>query len=73
MYRSSRPEVFCKKGVLRNFAKFTCARVSKIILEIILYKNFFIRTQRLFNNSYTKIIPYVHYYYNFRFVVYFVH
>ena len=23
VYRSSRPEVFCKKGVLRNFAKFT--------------------------------------------------
>ena len=23
MNRSSRPEVFCKKGVLRNFAKFT--------------------------------------------------
>ena len=23
MYRSSRPEVFRKKGVLRNFAKFT--------------------------------------------------
>ena len=23
MYRSSRPEVFCKKGVLRIFAKFT--------------------------------------------------
>ena len=22
-FRSSRPEVFCKKGVLRNFAKFT--------------------------------------------------
>ena len=22
-YRSSRPEVFCKKAVLRNFAKFT--------------------------------------------------
>ena len=22
-YRSSRPEVFCKKGVLRNFGKFT--------------------------------------------------
>ena len=21
--RSSRPEVFCKKGILRNFAKFT--------------------------------------------------
>ena len=23
MYRSSRPEVFCKKGVLTNFVKFT--------------------------------------------------
>ena len=23
IYRSSRPEVFCKKGVLGNFAKFT--------------------------------------------------
>ena len=23
MYRSSRPEVFCKKSVVRNFAKFT--------------------------------------------------
>ena len=22
-FRSSRPEVFCEKGVLRNFAKFT--------------------------------------------------
>ena len=22
-YRSSRPEVFCKRGVLKNFAKFT--------------------------------------------------
>ena len=33
-YRSSRPEKFCKKGVLRNFAKFqenTCARVSFLI------------------------------------------
>ena len=30
-FRSSRPELFCKKGVLRNFAKFigkSCARVS---------------------------------------------
>ena len=29
--RSSRPKVFYKKGVLRNFAKFTCARVSFLI------------------------------------------
>ena len=31
LYRSSHPEVFCKKGVLKNFAKFTgkntCSRV----------------------------------------------
>ena len=35
MYRSSRPEVFCKKGSLKNLAKFTgkytCARVSFLI------------------------------------------
>ena len=32
--RSSRPGVFCKKGVLKNFAKFkksTCATVSFLI------------------------------------------
>ena len=23
MYRSSHPEMFCKKGILKNFAKFT--------------------------------------------------
>ena len=28
-YRSSRPEVFCKKGVLRNFAKFTGKRLCQ--------------------------------------------
>ena len=33
-YRSSRPAVFCEKGVLRNFAKFTenaCVRVYFLI------------------------------------------
>ena len=32
--KSSHPEVFCKKGALRNFAKFTgntCVRVSFLI------------------------------------------
>ena len=29
--RSSRQEVFCKKDVLGNFTKFTCARVSLLI------------------------------------------
>ena len=28
-HRSSRPEVFCKKGVLRNFAKFTRKRLCQ--------------------------------------------
>ena len=27
-FRSSRPEMFCKESVLRNFAKLTCAKVS---------------------------------------------
>ena len=27
--RSSRPEVFCKKGVIRNFAKFTGKHLSQ--------------------------------------------
>ena len=31
MSRSSRQEVFCKKGVLRNFTKFTCTRASFLI------------------------------------------
>ena len=34
-FKSSRPDVFCKKGVLRNFAKFTgkhlCQSVSILI------------------------------------------
>ena len=29
IYRSSRPEVFCKKGVLRNFTKFTGKRLCQ--------------------------------------------
>ena len=29
--RSSRPEVFCKKGVLRNFAKFTGKHLCQIL------------------------------------------
>ena len=37
IFRSSRPEVFCEKGVLRNVAKFTgntCARVSFLIKRL---------------------------------------
>ena len=30
--RSSRPEVFCKKGVLRNFAKFTGKHLCQDLL-----------------------------------------
>ena len=35
-YRSSRPEVFCKKGVLRNFAKFT----GKHLYQSLWYRSF---------------------------------
>ena len=31
LYRRSRPEVFCKNSVLRNFTKCTCARVAFLI------------------------------------------
>ena len=30
-YRNSRPEVYCRKGVLRNFAKFTGKHMCQII------------------------------------------
>ena len=30
--RSSRPEVFCKKGVLKNFAKFTGKQLCQTLL-----------------------------------------
>ena len=30
IYRSSRPELFCRKGVLRNFAKFTGENLYQI-------------------------------------------
>ena len=38
--RSSRPEVFCKKGVLRNFTKFT----GKHLCQSLLFFTFFLRT-----------------------------
>ena len=42
-FRSSRPRVFCKKGVLRNFTKFTgkhlCQRLffNKVAVDLQLY------------------------------------
>ena len=38
--RSSRPEVFCKKAVLRNFAKFTRKHLSWVSFLIKLHCNF---------------------------------
>ena len=32
IFRSSRPEVFCKKGVLRNFSKFTGKRLCQTLI-----------------------------------------
>ena len=37
-YRSSRPEVFCKKGVLKNLAKFTWKHLCQILR---IFKNTF--------------------------------
>ena len=37
-YRSSRAEVFCKKGVLRNFAKFTGKHLCQILKAVTLLK-----------------------------------
>ena len=37
-YRSSRAEVFCKKGVLRNFAKFTGKHLCQILKAATLLK-----------------------------------
>ena len=37
-FRSSRPEVFCKKGVLRNFKKFTEKRLCQSLLPSTLLK-----------------------------------
>ena len=47
-YRSSRPEVFCKKGVFRNFTKFTgkhhcqslCNFIKKETLALVFYFEF---------------------------------
>ena len=36
-YKSSRPEVFCEKGVLRNFAKFTGKHLCQSLVFIKVY------------------------------------
>ena len=39
IYRSSRPEMFCKEGVLKNFAENTCPRASFLIkLQVFSYQ-----------------------------------
>ena len=39
-YRSSRPEVFCKKGVLKNFAKFTGKHLGQSLFFLLWYRSF---------------------------------
>ena len=41
VYRSSRPEVFCRKGVLRKFAKFTGKHRPATLLKKRLWHRFF--------------------------------
>ena len=58
-YRSSRPEVFCKKGVLRNFTNFTgkdlCQSLffNKVAVEHLWW--LLLNTAILFNQMQTKI------------------
>ena len=46
MRRSSRPEVFCKKGVLRNFIKFTgkhlCLRSATLLKKRLWHRYFLV-------------------------------
>ena len=46
IFRSSRPEVFCKKGVLRNFVKFTgkplCLRPATLLKKRLWHRGFLV-------------------------------
>ena len=52
-YRGSRPELFCKKGVLRNFTKFTGKHLCQRLWHRCFYVNFvkFLRTPFLQDTS----------------------
>ena len=52
--RSSRPEVFCRKGVFENLQENTCARVSFLIKSL-----FFCEFCEIFKNSYFCRTPLV--------------
>ena len=57
LYRCSCPEVFCKKGVLRNFAKFTGKRLCQGLFLIKLHalSNFAKFTQKHLCQSLIKL------------------
>ena len=47
--RNSRPEVFCKKGVLKNFAntqEITCARVSFLLKKRLWHRRFSVNYEK---------------------------
>ena len=46
-YRSSHPEVFCKKGVLRNFVKFTGKHLCQSLFSIKIQACNFIKKEAL--------------------------
>ena len=57
LYRISCPDVFCKKGVLRNFAKFTgkntCTRVGGLRADTLLKKRLW---HRCFSVNFAKFL-----------------
>ena len=50
-YRNSRPEVFCKKRVLRNFAKFT----GKRLCHSLFLNNFIKKETQVFSCEFCEI------------------
>ena len=61
--RSSRPEMFCKKGVLKNFAKFTGKHLSQSLffhkVADLRPQAFFCEFCEIFNNTFFYRIPLV--------------
>ena len=54
MYRSSRPKVFCKKSVLRNFAKFTGKHLRQSLFLIKLHATL-LKKRQVFSCEFREI------------------
>ena len=57
--RSSRPEVFCKKGVLKNFTEFTGKHLCQSLKKSLWDRCFFCEFCEIFKNTYFYRTPLV--------------